>query len=106
MVGAPVLSNPPRDVSAADSVGGPLEGDELAAVVARVAGVDRVSTVARLPEKVLLDDVVAGITEPLPKGVVAFGLAESNLADSPLVPACVDFAETPHSLPPAWRSQV
>ena len=96
MVGAPILAEPPRETSEPDSAGRPLEGDQLAAVVARVAGVHQRSTVARLPEKVLLSDVLAGITEPLLRGVVPFGLAESNLAESPLVPACVDFAENPH----------
>ena len=98
MVGAPVLAAPPREAGDPDSAGRPLEGDELAAVVARVAGVHQVSTVARLPEKVLLGDVFAGITEPLLRGVVPFGLAETNLAESPLVPACIDFADSPHAV--------
>ncbi|GAB4978902.1 hypothetical protein MAHJHV59_48670 [Mycobacterium avium subsp. hominissuis] len=53
---------------------------------------------ARLPEKVLLKEVFDGITEPLPYGVVPFGLAESNRSDSALVPAVIDFEENPHAL--------
>ena len=51
---------------------------------------------ARLPEKVPLDEVFAGITEPLLSGVVPFGLAESTVVDSPLVTACIDFVDHPH----------
>jgi type VII secretion protein EccCb len=96
MVGAPVLAQPPQLAGEPDLAGQRLEGDALSAVVRRVAGVDRASTVARLPEKVLLQEVFSGISEPLPSGVVPFGLAESNLADSPLVTACVDFIDHPH----------
>jgi S-DNA-T family DNA segregation ATPase FtsK/SpoIIIE len=96
MVGAPVLAHPPRAAGEPEIPGTRLEGDELAAVVRRVAGVDRASTVARLPEKVLLSDVFAGVGEPLLAGVVPFGLAESNLPGSPLVTACIDFADHPH----------
>jgi S-DNA-T family DNA segregation ATPase FtsK/SpoIIIE len=96
MVGVPVLAHPPRQPGEPEGPGRRAEGDELAAVVRRVAGVDRASTVARLPEKVLLDDVFAGISEPLLAGVVPFGLAESNLPDSPLLTACIDFADHPH----------
>ena len=53
---------------------------------------------ARLPEKVLLDDVFAGITEPLLTGVVPFGLAEANVAGSPLVTATIDFADHQHAV--------
>jgi S-DNA-T family DNA segregation ATPase FtsK/SpoIIIE len=97
MVGAPVLADPPRPAGEPAPTT-PLEGDALAAVVRRVSGVEKSSSVARLPEKVLLADVFAGISEPLPYGVVAFGLAESNRSDSPLVPACIDFEENPHAL--------
>ncbi|WP_431241074.1 type VII secretion protein EccCa (plasmid) [Mycolicibacterium aichiense] len=97
MVGAPVLAAPPRDVGepAAES---PAEGGDLCAVVARVAGVKKTASVARLPEKVLLADVFDGITEPLPYGVVPFGLAESNRSSSGLVPAVIDFEEHPHAV--------
>ena len=95
MVGVPVLAHPPHAAGEPEVAGARLQGDELAAVVRRVAGVDSASTVARLPEKVALDEVFAGISEPLAPGVVAFGLAESNQADSPLVTACIDFADQP-----------
>ncbi|MDQ2636958.1 MAG: type VII secretion protein EccCa [Actinomycetota bacterium] len=97
MVGAPVLAHPPR-LGDGPAPAGPLEGDELSAVVRRISGVEKTSAVARLPEKVLLADVFSGISEPLPFGVVPFGLAESNRSDSPLVPACIDFEENPHAL--------
>jgi S-DNA-T family DNA segregation ATPase FtsK/SpoIIIE len=90
MVGFPVLARPP-----ADSTGVPLVGDDLAAVVRRVAGVEQAATVARLPETVQLDDVFAGITAELPRGVVPFGLAESGAG---LLPACIDFHDHPHAL--------
>lgn len=97
MVGAPALADPPR-APGEPAPAAPLEGDDLSAVVRRVSGVDKSSTVARLPEKVLLADVFAGITEPLPYGMVPFGLAESNQADAPLVPACIDFLDNPHAV--------
>jgi type VII secretion protein EccCb len=96
MVGAPVLVSPPRVAGEPEIPGTRVQGDELAAVVRRVAGVDRASTVARLPEKALLEEVFAGTGEPLLPGVVPFGLAESNLPESPLVTACIDFADHPH----------
>jgi type VII secretion protein EccCa/type VII secretion protein EccCb len=96
MVGVPVLAHPPRQAGEPETAGQVLEGDELAAVVRRVAGVDTASTVARLPEKVALTEVFAGIRQPLAPGVVAFGLAEANLAESPLITACIDFADHPH----------
>jgi S-DNA-T family DNA segregation ATPase FtsK/SpoIIIE len=96
MVGAPVLAHPPRTAGEPEIPGTRLEGDELASVVRRVAGAQRAPTVARLPKKVLLDDVFAGITEPLLPEVVPFGLAESNLPESPLITACIDFADHPH----------
>jgi S-DNA-T family DNA segregation ATPase FtsK/SpoIIIE len=95
MVGVPVLAAPPGEPGQPEP-GGPLSGDDLSAVVRRVAGVAKASAVARLPEKVLIEDVLAGIDGPLPAGRVAFGLAESNRPESPLVPACVDFADHPH----------
>ncbi|MDT5365917.1 MAG: hypothetical protein QOC62_348, partial [Mycobacterium sp.] len=58
----------------------------------------KASTVARLPEKVTLDEVYARITEPLLSGVVPFGLAETALPESPLVTACIDFVENPHAV--------
>ena len=96
MVGVPVLAHPPRGAGEPEIAGQRLESDELAAVVRRVAGVERASTVARLPEKVLLADVFTGISEPLAPGVVPFGLAESNRAGAGLVTACIDFADHPH----------
>jgi type VII secretion protein EccCa/type VII secretion protein EccCb len=96
MVGAPVLASPPQLAGEPEPAAQRLEADDLSAVVRRIAGVDRTSSVARLPEKVLLEQVFAGISEPLPAGVVPFGLAESNLADSPLVTASIDFVEEPH----------
>ena len=65
-------------------------------MVRQVAGVQSASTVARLPEKVALTEVFDRIEQPLAPGVVAFGLAESNQADSPLVTACIDFTDNPH----------
>lgn len=96
MVGAPVLAHPPLPTGAPAPGGPPLQGDELAAVVRQVAGVGRAAAVARLPEKVLLAEVFAGITAPLAPAVVPFGLAEANQAGSPLVTACIDFADHPH----------
>ncbi|WP_241777317.1 type VII secretion protein EccCa [Mycobacterium intracellulare] len=95
-VGIPVLADTAGLTGVLDVERGPLEGDELAAVVRRVAGVGKASTVARLPEKVLLEQVFAGIAAPLPAGVVPFGLAEANQADSPLITATIDFADHPH----------
>jgi S-DNA-T family DNA segregation ATPase FtsK/SpoIIIE len=96
MVGVPVLASPPRPPGEPEIPGQHLAGDQLSAVVRQVAGVDKASTVARLPEKVLLEDVFSGISEPLLADVVPFGLAESNQAQSPLVTACIDFADHPH----------
>lgn len=98
LVGAPVLAQPPVLPGEPAPTALPLEGDDLAAVVRRVAGVDKAAEVVRLPDKVALDDVFAGITETLPAGVVPFGLAESNVPGVPLVPACIDFIENPHAL--------
>lgn len=97
MVGAPVLVAPPLAPGETPPAA-PLEGDDLSAVVRRVSGVEKMSSVARLPEKVLLADVFSGISEPLPYGLVPFGLAESNRSDAPLVPAYVDFEDNPHAL--------
>jgi type VII secretion protein EccCa/type VII secretion protein EccCb len=98
MVGAPVLAHPPGTQGHPQSDGAPLQGDQLSEVVREVAGVSEVTTVARLPEKVLLADVFAGITEPLLTGVVPFGLAEANVAGSPLVTATIDFADHQHAV--------
>lgn len=98
MVGWPALAHPPSEAGEADGQSGRLEGDQLSAVVRRVAGVSKAAAVARLPEKVLLADVFAGITEPLAAGVVPFGLAESNLPGAPLVPATIDFNDHPHAV--------
>jgi len=98
MVGAPVLAHPPGTQGHPHSDGAPLQGDQLSEVVREVAGVSEVTTVARLPEKVLLADVFAGITEPLLTGVVPFGLAEANVAGSPLVTATIDFADHQHAV--------
>jgi S-DNA-T family DNA segregation ATPase FtsK/SpoIIIE len=97
MVGAPVLADPPREAGQAAPVAA-LEGAELSAVVRRVSGADTTSSVARLPETMLLADVMRGITEPLGYGVVPFGLAESPRSDSALVPAVIDFEENPHAV--------
>ncbi|MEE6140370.1 type VII secretion protein EccCa [Mycobacterium sp. 050128] len=98
MVGWPALAHPPTESGEPDTAARQLEADELSAVVRRVAGVAKAAAVARLPEKVLLDDVFAGITEPLPARVVPFGLAESNLPGAPLVPATIDFFDHPHAV--------
>ena len=87
-----------RNVPSLPRLSRPLQGDQLAEVVREVAGVSEVATVARLPEKVLLADVFAGITEPLLTGVVPFGLAEANVAGSPLVTATIDFADHQHAV--------
>jgi S-DNA-T family DNA segregation ATPase FtsK/SpoIIIE len=97
MVGAPVLADPPREPAQSAAVV-PLDGEALSAVVRRVSGVDKTSSVARLPDKVLLAEVFGGISEALPYGVVPFGLAESTRSDSALVPAAIDFEEHPHAL--------
>ena len=96
MVGVPVLAHPPGVAGDGEIAEQPVQADELAAVVRRVAGDAKASTVARLPEKVTLEQVYAGITKPLLDGVVPFGLAESPVPDSPLVTACIDFVEHPH----------
>lgn len=81
MVGVPQLDQP----------AGRLPAEEVGAVVARVAGVDRAAEVLRLPETVALQDVIARADPSLPHTMVPFGLSESTLA-----PAYVDFAETDH----------
>jgi type VII secretion protein EccCa/type VII secretion protein EccCb len=98
MVGAPVMASPPQAAGAPPHVGAPLQGDELAAVIRQVGGVKESAGMARLPEKVLLEEVFSGITEPLLSGVVPFGLAEANVAGSPLVPATIDFVEHQHAV--------
>lgn len=97
MVGAPVLADRPGEPGETDPPP-PLQGDELSAAVRRIAGVSTTSAMARLPERVLLKDVFSGVMEPLPFGMVPFGLAESNRSDAPLVPAIIDFEEHPHAV--------
>jgi len=94
LVGAPVVAHPPSQ----ETTAGPLEGEDLCALVRRVSGVEKSTSVARLPERVLLSQVFDGLSQSsaLPYGVVPFGLAESHRSDSALVPAVVDFAESPH----------
>ncbi|MDT5117522.1 MAG: hypothetical protein QOE30_3261 [Mycobacterium sp.] len=82
MVGAPELANQPT---------GRVDVRGLGAAVRRVAGVDKVSTVLRLPESVHWDDVLPQVDQNLPRELVPFGLSESTLG-----PAYVDFGENPH----------
>jgi type VII secretion protein EccCb len=82
MVGAPELGNQPA---------GPVDVRGIGTVVRRVAGVDNVSTVLRLPEAVPLSDVLARVNPDLPREKVPFGLSETTLG-----PAYVDFTENPH----------
>jgi type VII secretion protein EccCb len=82
MVGAPELAEQPQGRVGVRGVG---------EVVRRVAGVDKVSTVLRLPESVPLDEVMTQVDRSLPREMVPFGLSESTLG-----PAYVDFAENPH----------
>lgn len=82
MVGVPELASQPS---------GRVEVRGVGAVVRRVAGVHEESTVLRLPESVLYDDVLAQLESGLPRELVPFGLSETTLG-----PACIDFAENPH----------
>ncbi|MBE1551841.1 S-DNA-T family DNA segregation ATPase FtsK/SpoIIIE [Mycobacterium sp. OAS707] len=88
MVGAPVLATPPQ--LEGRPVAGPVEGDALSEIVRRVSGVDKATTVVRLPESVPLADVFAGALDLQP-GMVPFGLAESTLGT-----ATIDFHDHPH----------
>ena len=97
MVGTPSLAQPPS-VSGQPAAAGPVEGDQLSEIVRQVAGVGKAATVARLPEKVSLDEVFAGMTEPVLRGVVPFGLAEASVAGAPLAPATIDFEEHQHAM--------
>lgn len=100
MVGFPRLTPPPGMTISGAVEGEPhtVEDDQLCEVVRRVAGTDAVASVARLPERILLRDVVAGIKEPLLKGVVPFGAAESNLPGTPLGTAVIDFFDHQHAV--------
>jgi S-DNA-T family DNA segregation ATPase FtsK/SpoIIIE len=81
MVGVPQLDQP----------AGRLPAEDVGAVVAKVAGVDRAAEVLRLPETVPLEEVIARADPSLPHTMVPFGLSESTLA-----PAYADFAENSH----------
>jgi S-DNA-T family DNA segregation ATPase FtsK/SpoIIIE len=81
MVGVPEL----------DHAEGRVSANDVGAVVAKVAGVDRAARVLRLPERVPLQDVLARVDGSAPRYMVPFGLSESTLE-----PAFVDFAEHPH----------
>jgi type VII secretion protein EccCa/type VII secretion protein EccCb len=81
MVGVPQLDLPT----------GRVEAEDVGALVARVAGVDRAASVLRLPERVPLQEVIARADPSLPQTMVPFGLSETTLA-----PAYIDFAEESH----------
>jgi type VII secretion protein EccCa/type VII secretion protein EccCb len=82
MVGVPELANQPA---------GRVDVRGVGAVVRKVAGVDNVTQVLRLPESVPLEDVQSQVDPRLPREMVPFGLSESTLG-----PAFVNFAENPH----------
>ena len=82
MVGLPELDQPTGRVAAED----------VGAVVAKVAGVDRAAEVLRLPERVDRARVLARATPALPHTMVPFGLSESTLERRSML----DFAEHPH----------
>ncbi|MBV8927929.1 MAG: type VII secretion protein EccCb, partial [Mycobacteriaceae bacterium] len=82
LVGVPELANQP---------GGLIDVRDIAEVVARVAGVQKVTTVRRLPESVPIDEVNRLCDPARPRELVPFGLSETTLA-----PAFVDFADHPH----------
>jgi S-DNA-T family DNA segregation ATPase FtsK/SpoIIIE len=84
MVGVPELANQPS---------GRVDVRGIGAVVRKVAGVDRVTQVLRLPESVPMEEVAARVDPALPKEMVPFGLSESTLG-----PAFVNFADSPHVL--------
>ncbi|GAA2424359.1 type VII secretion protein EccCa [Mycolicibacterium llatzerense] len=96
LVGWPSIAHPPRREGArwvADAQSVAVEGDDLAEVVRDVSGAGVGASMARLPDTVtmveVLDRVQAG--PMLERGVVPFGLGESNLG-----PATLDFAIDPH----------
>ena len=60
-------------------------------VVRKVAGVDKVTEVTRLPESVALQEIIDGVDRRLPREIMPFGLSESTLG-----PAFVNFADSPH----------
>ena len=64
---------------------------DVGAVVRKVAGVENVSQVLRLPESVPLEVVQSQVDPRLPREMVPFGLSENTLG-----PAFVNFAENPH----------
>jgi S-DNA-T family DNA segregation ATPase FtsK/SpoIIIE len=82
MVGVPELANQPS---------GRVDVRGVGAVVRKVAGVDRVSQVLRLPESVPMEEVAASVDPALPREMVPFGLSENTLG-----PAFVNFADSPH----------
>lgn len=82
MVGVPELANQP---------GGRVEVRGVGAVVSKVAGVEKVSQVLRLPESIPLEEVQSRVDPRLPREMVPFGLSESTLG-----PAFVNFTENPH----------
>nr|QGW61044.1 ESX secretion system protein EccC [Mycolicibacterium sp.] len=98
LVGWPSIAHPPQRVGegaaaqwvAGDESAPAVEGEQLAQVVRDVAGSSGVS-MARLPAIATMAEILAKVTTPLERDVVAFGLRESNLG-----PATLDFFEDPH----------
>ena len=84
MVGFPSLTMQPEPQ---------LDVRGIAAEVRDVAGVDKVSTVLRLPETVTFEAVMAMADPSWPRHLVPFGLLETTLQ-----PACFDFEATPHAI--------
>lgn len=84
MVGIPELGEQAAGRVATRSIGD---------VVAAVSGVRKAATVSRLPEVVPYQDVVRRAGPPARRGLLAYGLSETNLG-----PAYLDFDDHPHAI--------
>jgi S-DNA-T family DNA segregation ATPase FtsK/SpoIIIE len=82
MIGVPEPANQPT---------GRVEVRGIGEVVRKVAGVDKITEVKRLPESVALQEIIDRADRQLPREMVPFGLSESTLG-----PAFVNFADSPH----------
>lgn len=96
LVGWPSLAHPPRREAGrwiADPQAAAVEDQALAEVVREVSGVEAGASMARLPDMVTMAEVLAKVQAgpALERGVVPFGLGESDLG-----PATLDFAVDPH----------
>jgi S-DNA-T family DNA segregation ATPase FtsK/SpoIIIE len=84
MAGVPELAEQP---------GGRVNARSLAEVIAAVSGVRKAATVSRLPESVAYEEVARVAGPHSRRGLVAFGLSETDLG-----PAYLDLDDHPHAI--------